>query len=278
MSGRISKNRRTKSSKIICEERYCCDGENEEALFECEECHTKQCQSCEAKLHEIPKYEAHDRKRIQPAPAEKLCQLSCKDKNFADVRCTNCELNFCHDCFDKMHAHGRRKNHEKTSVNSPSKSKQTTNPSSVTGPVNSPETISKIAPLPVDRIEGIKPLSPIEDDDSLTYLSMPQDQEQEDSITVLSESGPQITPTSSLILNDCFAMKSHSNSSPLGPTAALDGDMQPMFDPDDMDIMGHLSLDDDIVGQNISDDEIYGDCKSFLVADQNEQIQVFSLC
>lgn len=277
MSGRILKNRRTKSSKIFCEERYCCEGENEEAVFECDECGTKQCITCDEKLHQVAKFEAHERREVQGPPKEKLCQLKCTDKNYADVKCSTCGLNFCHDCFDKMHAHGRRKQHEKVRLTFP-KSKP------LPPKIDSKEAVAEVT----ENIAALKPISPIEDDDSLTYLSMPQAQDQnfeggdQDDITVLIDSETVAQRASKPEQAIDIGTKDNDtipvNRNPFSPEILGLGQ-----NSSDMDFMGSLSLEDDTfalsnendsVTRDISDEDIYNECNSFLLADQNEQIQV----
>ena len=116
MSGRQSHTRainRGVSSIKYCQEKYCCDGENAEAGYECDECGSLQCPKCELKLHELPRTTFHDRRRLEPPAPEKLCQLpTCTPKNYADVRCDECARNMCFDCSQNIHAHGRRKHHK----------------------------------------------------------------------------------------------------------------------------------------------------------------------
>ena len=116
MSARQSHGRATNrsvSSIKYCQERYSCDGEKAEACYECDECGSLQCAQCEVKLHELPRTTFHDRRRLEPPPPEKLCQLpTCSRRNFADVRCDDCAQNFCFDCSQSVHAHGRRKHHK----------------------------------------------------------------------------------------------------------------------------------------------------------------------
>ena len=100
------------SSKSYCEEKFSCDGDFVEAEYECGECGTLQCSACESSMHELSKFVFHDRRRIQLPPQDQLCQLSCSDRNFADVKCEDCHLQFCSDCFDKIHSNSKRKNHD----------------------------------------------------------------------------------------------------------------------------------------------------------------------
>ena len=152
MSSTIGKRlQKSRSSKLYCQEKFACQGERVEAEFGCEECATVQCGNCEAKLHEIAKFVYHDRKRLQPPQPESLCQLGCEDRNYADVRCENCALNFCYDCNSKMHNSGKRKLHKRISMKD------------------------------VGLNQGfgdVRPLSPIDlqsPDDSNLFVSLPQD-------------------------------------------------------------------------------------------------------
>ncbi len=168
MSGKGKRSTRTRSSKQFCQEKFSCQGEKTEAEFECEECGTLQCANCEAKLHELAKFVFHDRKRIPTPPADKLCQLSCEDRNYADVKCENCKHNYCNECFDKMHTSGRRKSHKKIPLKEATKLQHT--------PLgNDSSSVDTYASI--ENFEPIKPLSPLSGgiDDTLTYFSMPQD-------------------------------------------------------------------------------------------------------
>ena len=259
MSGKIKRNPRTRSSKQFCQEKFSCDGERIVAKYVCEECGTLQCEDCEVKLHELTKFVFHDRKPLLEPPAEKLCQLSCEEKNFADVRCTNCELNFCHACYDKMHNHGRRRQHEKVTMKEASK-RQTQNDSKTAAMSIPTEQAEKAEvklkePPSANGIEPIKPNSPLSDDDSLTYVTMPQTQNHfEDDSSIA-------------ILDTTSSCDSHSN----------------MPDVIDLEIRDIYTNSDATFGSNRTkpqstaeiDEEIYSSCKSFLLADQHEYIQVY---
>ena len=101
-----SKYRKSRSSVVFCKEKYACLDEKARAEFECEDCKTSQCADCEQKLHQLPKFVYHDRRKRQPPPADQLCQgnlPNCTDSNFADVTCESCQLNLCFDCDTRVH-------------------------------------------------------------------------------------------------------------------------------------------------------------------------------
>ena len=154
---------KSKSSKNYCQEMFSCQGVRTEAEYECEQCETYQCAACETKLHGFHKFVFHDRKRIAPTDSALLCQMPCEDMNYADVRCENCLMNFCHDCNEKMHGQGKRKKHKRMPFN----------------PVNKDATQSiSVAADCQDQLvfDPDKFSSPFSlSDDSNMFLSMPKD-------------------------------------------------------------------------------------------------------
>ncbi|CAH1791150.1 unnamed protein product [Owenia fusiformis] len=116
----MSRNRRlekVRSSKKHCQEKFSCTQEFVEAEYECDECGTYQCKNCEIQLHGLKKFLFHDRKKLTTPEVSLLCQNTCSDKNFADVTCEKCNLNFCFDCFTKIHSHGKKKSHTRVPFN-----------------------------------------------------------------------------------------------------------------------------------------------------------------
>lgn len=153
---------RTRSSKRYCKEKFCCKTENTEAFYYCEDCGSDQCSECDETIHKISvKFEFHDRRKLDPPSPEELCLISkisnlvCGEENFADLRCEVCALNFCFSCFDDYHK-GNRKTHRKISFKE-----------------------FKQRQLQKQLDSPIKPSSPLQsDDDSLTFMSCPQLQDQ----------------------------------------------------------------------------------------------------
>ncbi|XP_064621754.1 zinc finger FYVE domain-containing protein 1-like isoform X2 [Lineus longissimus] len=120
MSAGSRRHQKSRSSKRFCEEKFACDGVRTEATFTCDECGTGQCAACEAKLHDISKFRYHDRKKIEVPPDHLLCQnFSCSERNYADLSCEECKLNFCFFCDSKLHAVGRKKNHKRSPYRPP---------------------------------------------------------------------------------------------------------------------------------------------------------------
>ena len=113
---------RTRSSKRYCQEKFCCLTEGAIAVYFCIQCKTDQCENCKSSLHKSKlEFGFHDIKPIEPPPYEDLCQiasllnnLDCEDRNFADLRCENCDRNFCFQCFDTHHSKDSRRTHRKT--------------------------------------------------------------------------------------------------------------------------------------------------------------------
>ena len=103
---------RTRSSKIVCQEKFACPSVGTEAVYFCEDCQTNQCETCEKKLHGTKEtYRFHERTLIRRVSPEKLCQNSCKERNFADVHCVNCNCSYCNECFGKHHQIGTLRKH-----------------------------------------------------------------------------------------------------------------------------------------------------------------------
>ncbi|KAL5009073.1 hypothetical protein ScPMuIL_014654 [Solemya velum] len=167
MSTQTRKTKRSKSSIKYCGEKLCCSAENSEAQLVCDQCKTSQCLNCESEIHKANgKFEFHDRHILEPPPFEELCQsaclltsVACADKNFADLHCQNCQLNYCYDCFDLIHKQGVKKTHRKISFREYR---------------HREFQHTSISPV----IKPISPLSPT--DNSLTFISCPQDQESQD--------------------------------------------------------------------------------------------------
>lgn len=163
VSGKFRRPERTRTSKRFCQEKLCCPTEHSEAVLYCEQCNSLQCVRCEDSLHNHNdvKYQFHDRRKIEQPPSEQLCQISrystsiaCKEKNYADIRCEDCKLNYCFDCNELAHPpNSKRKLHIRVSFKDFRKKEHH------------------------DALAcPIKPLSPVDlTDDSLTYVSLPQE-------------------------------------------------------------------------------------------------------
>lgn len=167
MSTQSRKTKRSKTSIRYCGEKLCCAAEKSEGQLFCDQCRTAQCSNCESEIHRSNgKFEFHDRHILEPPPFEELCQsaclltsVSCIDKNFADLHCQNCQLNYCYDCFDLIHKQGVKKTHRKISFRE-----------------YKHREFRHISISPV-----IKPISPLSaTDNSLTFVSCPQEQEADD--------------------------------------------------------------------------------------------------
>lgn len=156
---------RTRSSKRFCQEKFCCLTEAAIAEFHCSQCKTDQCPNCESSLHKSKlEFGFHDRKQIEPPPYEQLCQiasllnnLDCEYRNFADLRCENCDRNFCFQCFDIYHSKDSRKTHRKITIKEYKHRQQ----AAILETIKSPLSL---------------------DDNLLTYISCPQTSESSDSM------------------------------------------------------------------------------------------------
>ncbi|XP_063295846.1 zinc finger FYVE domain-containing protein 1 [Pelobates fuscus] len=106
---------------LTCQENYACAG-NDEALYECDECNTVQCQRCEEVLHKQERLQNHERTRISLGyvPLCAVCkganpsavQNSTKDaKQRAAVRCLSCKINLCAECQKNTHSSGNKRKH-----------------------------------------------------------------------------------------------------------------------------------------------------------------------
>ena len=261
MSSKIRRTAKVRSSKKFCEEKFSCHGERVEAEYECDECKSLQCLNCETKLHELAKFVFHDRKRLQPAPSYQLCQLSCEDRNYSDVRCENCALNYCNQCFERMHSSGKRKAHTKIQLTEALFQAQLHNTTTGTASDQSIQSSGEF-------FDAIKPLSPVgsNGDDSLTYVSMPQDDGRSSSIGVIPET-TVINEQSSSVMSE------HSDRS----RTSLP-DVAPELDKLDLSDKITTPTKDKPATKKTSsiDDEIYKDCHSCLLVDQQENIQVIS--
>ncbi|KAM3918008.1 zinc finger FYVE domain-containing protein 1 [Leptodactylus fuscus] len=106
---------------LMCQENFACSG-GEEAVFECDECKTLQCQRCEDVLHKQERLQDHERTRIPPGYIP-YCS-SCKGANNggatgakprAAIRCLSCKIDLCADCQKRTHSGGNKRKHQITS-------------------------------------------------------------------------------------------------------------------------------------------------------------------
>lgn len=203
------------------------------AEFHCKECKTYQCAKCETALHKSRlEFSFHERVTTELPPYEELCQiasllsnLECEDRNFADLRCENCERNFCFHCFDTYHSKDSRKTHRKLTFK---------------------EFRHRQQQAKAEEIKQLAPLSA--EDDSLTFISLPQARE------VVSESSDSMMSYNSIHSN-------HSQSS-IPDLISSGSELKPDLQ----------SLTKELEESQI--DERYLDCESFLLVDEKEDLQV----
>ncbi|XP_006000562.1 zinc finger FYVE domain-containing protein 1 [Latimeria chalumnae] len=109
------------STVPMCQESYACSG-SDEAIFECDECASLQCQSCEKELHKQERLKNHERIRIGPGHIP-YCD-PCKGNNGnlvhssaatarqrAAVRCLGCKINLCIECQKRTHSVVNKRKH-----------------------------------------------------------------------------------------------------------------------------------------------------------------------
>ncbi|XP_067682837.1 zinc finger FYVE domain-containing protein 1-like isoform X2 [Haliotis asinina] len=219
---------RTKSSIRLCEEKLSCVVVNAEAVFTCSECKTAQCDKCEKSVHSGIKFEFHNRRRLERPSQDQLCQgtasgTACVNRNYADVWCEDCKHRLCLDCFDKSHAQGRRKTHTKISVNEYQRRQQ------------------------LALQDTVKPLSPVSDnDDSLTYVSCPQEINLEENMSFASFHSDHSHPSSGGSIPDICQ------------------------DTNEVNLMARE------MDAFLLDDGRYTECQSFELANDQEELQVTS--
>ncbi|XP_066280144.1 zinc finger FYVE domain-containing protein 1-like isoform X1 [Branchiostoma lanceolatum] len=93
----------------VCQEKFACTGA--QAVYECEECGTMQCENCEAQLHETAKFVFHDRRRMKQGEPGR-CDLWCDPHNRAVLWCEQCKVNVCAACKKKQLVKCTRRNHK----------------------------------------------------------------------------------------------------------------------------------------------------------------------
>uniref|UniRef100_A0A8C8R6C4 Zinc finger FYVE domain-containing protein 1 n=1 Tax=Pelusios castaneus TaxID=367368 RepID=A0A8C8R6C4_9SAUR len=121
MSAHASTAEKGLNTALMCQESYVCSG-TDEAVFECDECGSLQCQRCEEELHKQEKLRNHERTRIRPGHIL-YCDF-CKGANGnimhnnatgsrqrAAVRCLTCKINLCVECQKRTHAGGTKRKH-----------------------------------------------------------------------------------------------------------------------------------------------------------------------
>ncbi|NWR10916.1 ZFYV1 protein, partial [Thryothorus ludovicianus] len=124
MSAHTQTAEKGQNTTLLCQESYVCSG-TDEAIFECDECRSLQCQRCEEELHQPERLRNHERTRIRPGHVP-YCD-SCKGANgnimhasmtgsrqIAAVRCQVCKINLCVECQKRTHAGGNRRKHPVT--------------------------------------------------------------------------------------------------------------------------------------------------------------------
>jgi hypothetical protein len=203
--------------------------------------------------------EFHDRRTIEPPPANLLCEapylnFECKDRNFADVWCENCCVGFCFDCFTDYHKN-RRKNHVSISFVYYQKRERE---------ARAAEEAFQLT---------IKPTSPLGvGDDSLTFCSFPQETTPLETLTSDSEFDSAKASMAGAHLHS--SVSSGQSSMPdLCPGAELDMLASQLEE---------AGLDEDAQPDSVSykdanSRQSTSSARSFLLVDDKEELQVQSL-
>lgn len=104
----------TRPSEPRCGERLACKGPHIVARYYCPVCDTNQCEACELLIHVEARFKEHPpREPVTPPDPQLLCQGSCPERNFADVRCHTCKINLCYACDRNTHLLKRKFAHIK---------------------------------------------------------------------------------------------------------------------------------------------------------------------
>ncbi|XP_043930604.1 zinc finger FYVE domain-containing protein 1 [Protopterus annectens] len=100
------------NTTLTCQESYACSG-TEEAIYECDECKSMQCQTCEQELHKQERFKNHERVRVGPGhvPFCDHCKNGSGAQLRAVVRCLGCKINLCLECQKRSHSSINKKKH-----------------------------------------------------------------------------------------------------------------------------------------------------------------------
>ncbi|XP_041132472.1 zinc finger FYVE domain-containing protein 1-like [Polyodon spathula] len=117
MSAQAPSSEKGVNTGLVCQESYACGG-SEEAMFECDECGSLQCQRCELELHRQDRLKNHERVRIGPGhvPYCDTCKGASGSPGFghrqrATFRCQGCKTNLCADCQKRTHSGVNKRKH-----------------------------------------------------------------------------------------------------------------------------------------------------------------------
>lgn len=117
MSAQAPSSEKGVNTGLVCQESYACGG-SEEALFECDECGSLQCQRCELELHRQDRLKNHERVRIGPGhvPYCDTCKGASGSLGFghrqrAAIRCQGCKTNLCAVCQKRTHSGVNKRKH-----------------------------------------------------------------------------------------------------------------------------------------------------------------------
>src|SRR5207302_1907464 len=66
------------------------------------------------------KFEFHQPVRLEKPPPELICGHTCEERNFADLRCGDCNKNFCKACDKQVHKNQKgKRNHNRVPLSQP---------------------------------------------------------------------------------------------------------------------------------------------------------------
>lgn len=232
-------------------------------MYFCNDCNSAQCQNCEKDIHTRKvSFEFHDRRTVEPPPKSLLCQSAylnseCKDRNFADLWCENCCINFCFDCFTDYH-----KNKKQPHISIPFALYQKRESEAKAAATS--EAVTLLTIKPTSPVVGVA-------DDSLTFCSFPQEQLKFETLTPDSDfnSARMTMAGSGTQLHSSVVSSGHSMPD-LCPGAELDM-LSSQLEEAGLDDNGELeSVYRDVdsgTNRNTSS-------KSFLLVDDREELQV----
>jgi len=287
-----NRSRKSRPSAAYCRERFACARVKALALYECEECGTEQCEDCERQLHEDRKYASHSRRKIRQVSPERLCEAKtpCEPRNFADVVCVDCgNCRYCFDCDRKAHSGKssspratKPSSHRREPFSLPSHRTFPGSPAlSVTGPVEPSRLLSS----------PVKTLSPLSgDDSSLTFFSLPQSEPQCE-VTGMSDRIESIPKSSSARTGQTKSKtgrseKAERSSGGVELSHGSIPDVAAMLPTSsdnelrDVDFNDDDDVDDaDDIAENLRRSQLEAqettDVQSFMLADHNEELQVW---
>lgn len=245
-----------RTSKRFCEEKLSCPDLVSEAAYYCRDCNSHQCQNCERDIHSRKvSFEFHDRRTVEPPSPTVLCQalifgIVCKNRNFSDVWCENCNAGFCFECHSNYHQN--RKQHVHVSFAYYEKRERERER------VRAEETFPS-----TQEVLSIKPNSPVyPNDDTLTFCSFPQG---------TSQSQAQDFESARMSFSRNSSVHSNGSNHSM-PDLCPDTDLRQLTTE-----LAEAGMDDSFYDETTSASvKLPSSVKSFLLVNDREELQVKS--